>query len=97
MPLAALHEQKRPAKNGAFLLWSDRSPSIDCCVATTNHVARWRAIISRHSVKKANKNGVISGFLRETRVCGYLATIPVTRGKLFHFVSDRFRLIRKIT
>jgi hypothetical protein len=48
MPLAALHEQKRPAKNGAFLLWSDRSPSIDCCVATTNHVARWRAIISRH-------------------------------------------------
>jgi hypothetical protein len=49
------------------------------------------------TVKKANKNGVISGFLRETRVCGYLATIPVTRGKLFHFVSRRFRLIRKIT
>jgi hypothetical protein len=55
-----------------------------------------RSKISR-TVKKANKNGVISAFLRETRVCGYLATIPVTRGKLFHFVSDRFRLIRKIT
>jgi hypothetical protein len=37
-----------PLKTGRFCYGATGSPSIDCCVATTNHVARWRAIISRH-------------------------------------------------
>ncbi|CVI62058.1 hypothetical protein AGR9A_Cc80251 [Agrobacterium salinitolerans str. Hayward 0363] len=56
-----------------------------------------RAIISGHArpktfetAKKSNENGLISAFLRETRECGYLATIPVSSGNLFHFMSDCF-------
>jgi hypothetical protein len=63
MPLAALHEQKLPAKNGAFLLWSDRVAVYrllrcndeSCCSLEGDHFSPSRARKSPEQSKKPTK------------------------------------------